>query len=106
MFWNYVSDLHKHVDLLVKYNNQQTLEISNLHGQISADHSVIHDLHNKITYITNQKTASIKVQYHQQPVHKESNVLKELNPIGIAPTAIVIITTIIGSLFKNLIPIF
>lgn len=101
MFWNYVSDLHKHINLLAKYNHKQALEISNLHGQVSASQNIIHDLQNKITYITNQKTSSIKVQYHQQPIHKEDTSF-----ISDAPTIIVTVMTIVGGLIKNLIPIF
>lgn len=101
MFWNYISDLHKHIDLLAKYNHQQSIEINNLHGEVTADQHTIDSLEQKITYITGKQ--SIKVQYHQTSAPKVDTIF---NPMNATPTMIVTVMAIVGGIIKNLVPSF
>lgn len=111
VFWHYISDLHKHIDLLAKYNHDQSTEINTLQHEISSQHSEITNLQHQVTYITNKETASIKVQFHHNtsnvshvsPNNKYSNIEDAVN---YTPTIIVTAVTIIGGLIRNLVPSF
>lgn len=101
MFWHYISDLHKHIDLLAKYNNEQSAEINKLHGEIVADQHTIESLQQKITYSTHSST--MKVQFHQVTSPKLDD---GLSPISATPTIIITAIAIIGGIIKNLVPSF
>jgi hypothetical protein len=109
IFWNYISDLHKHIDLLIKHNQLQSVEIDKLHNEITSQHKEITSLQHQVTYITNKESASIKVQYTQVPTAVKHEHHFESNPLDtISSSSAVIVTavTIIGGLLKNLVPSF
>lgn len=109
IFWNYVSDLHSHIDMLIKYNQLQSAEIDSLHRDIVSQHKEITSLQHQVTYITNKESASIKVQYTQVPTavkHEHHFESHPLDTISSSSAVIVTAVTIIGGLLKNLIPSF
>lgn len=110
-FWNYISDLHKHIDLLAKYNHEQSMEIHNLEHANAKLSNTVTNLQHQVTYITNKETSSIKVQYRKvdttpnaTPVNNNNSIISDA--FTYTPTVIITAVTIIGGMVKNLIPSF
>jgi predicted PurR-regulated permease PerM len=126
ILWKYISDLSKYIDILVKHNHQQSVEINSLQdhvSQLEAQNSLLHNentgLHNivveqqehikgllhtpKVEYITNTETSSIKVKFHHEP---SAPVVEQEKPQIVTPTLVVGVLVTLGSALKMLVPSF